>query len=117
MKSDAERGVHEARARRDEALARSWAASRIPRTEVTKKLWDYIKKNKLQDAKEQAEHQRRRKALKAVFGGKKQVTMFEMTKLVGKHLKVVRSLPTRQRRTAEGEHASFGRDLFLIASA
>jgi upstream activation factor subunit UAF30 len=58
----------------------------IPRTEVTKKLWAYIKKNKLQDAK----NKRMIKAddtLKAVFGGKSSVNMFEMTKLVGKHLK------------------------------
>jgi upstream activation factor subunit UAF30 len=58
----------------------------IPRTEVTKRLWAYIKKNKLQDAK----NKRMIKAddtLKAVFGGKSSVNMFEMTKLVGKHLK------------------------------
>ncbi len=57
----------------------------IPRTEVTKRLWAYIKKNKLQDAK----NRRMIKAdaaLKPVFGGKGQVNMFEMTKLVGKHL-------------------------------
>ncbi|MEO6237741.1 MAG: SWIB/MDM2 domain-containing protein, partial [Vicinamibacterales bacterium] len=57
-----------------------------PRTEVTKKLWAYIKKNKLQDAK----NRRNIKAddnLKAVFGGKAVVNMFEMTKLVSKHLK------------------------------
>jgi upstream activation factor subunit UAF30 len=58
----------------------------IPRTEVTKRLWAYIKKNKLQDAK----NKRMIKAdaaLKPVFGGKATVNMFEMTKLVGKHLK------------------------------
>ena len=58
----------------------------IPRTEVTKKLWEYIKKNKLQDAK----NRRMINAdanLATVFGGKKQVSMFEMTKLVNKHLK------------------------------
>ena len=58
----------------------------IPRTEVTKRLWAYIKKNKLQDAK----NKRMIKAdgtLKAVFGGKATVNMFEMTRLVGKHLK------------------------------
>jgi upstream activation factor subunit UAF30 len=58
----------------------------LPRTEVTKKLWVYIKKNKLQDSKNRrminADD-----ALKTVFGGKKQVSMFEMTKLVAKHLK------------------------------
>jgi chromatin remodeling complex protein RSC6 len=58
----------------------------IPRTEVTKKLWAYIKKNGLQDAK----NRRMINAddtLKKVFGGKSSVNMFEMTKLVGKHLK------------------------------
>ena len=57
----------------------------IPRTEVVKKLWAYIKKNKLQDTK----NKRNINAddnLKAVFGGKGTVTMFEMTKLVSKHL-------------------------------
>jgi upstream activation factor subunit UAF30 len=58
----------------------------MPRTEVTKKLWAYIKRKKLQDSKNRrminADD-----ALKAVFGGKKQVSMFEMTKLVSKHLK------------------------------
>jgi len=58
----------------------------MPRTEVTKKLWGYIKKHKLQDSKNRrminADD-----ALKSVFGGKKQVSMFEMTKLVNKHLK------------------------------
>ena len=61
-------------------------AKPIPRTEVTKKLWAYIKKNGLQDAK----NKRMIKAdapLKTVFGGKAAVNMFEMTKLVGKHLK------------------------------
>jgi upstream activation factor subunit UAF30 len=57
----------------------------LPRTEVTKKVWDYIKKNKLQD-----EANRRMinadDKLKAVFGGKKQVSMFEMTKLISNHL-------------------------------
>lgn len=67
------------------ALAEVIGAKPIPRTEVTQKLWVYIKKNGLQDAKN------RRMinadpALKAVFGGKSSVSMFEMTKLVGKHL-------------------------------
>ena len=58
----------------------------MPRTEVTKKLWAYIKKNGLQDKKN------KRKinaddALKVVFGGKATVNMFEMTKLVSKHVK------------------------------
>ena len=57
----------------------------IPRTEVTKKLWGYIKKNGLQDKK----NKRMINAddnLKAVFGGKASVNMFAMTKLVSKHL-------------------------------
>jgi chromatin remodeling complex protein RSC6 len=58
----------------------------MPRTEVTKKLWAYIKKNGLQDAKNRRNINADDK-LKPVFGGKKQVSMFEMTKLVSKHLK------------------------------
>ncbi len=58
----------------------------MPRTEVTKKIWDYIKKNKLQDSKNRRNINADEK-LKDVFGGKKQVSMFEMTKLVSKHLK------------------------------
>jgi chromatin remodeling complex protein RSC6 len=58
----------------------------LPRTEVTKKIWDYIKKNKLQDAINRRLINADEK-LKAVFGGKKQVSMFEMTKLVSNHLK------------------------------
>jgi chromatin remodeling complex protein RSC6 len=58
----------------------------MPRTEVTKKLWAYIKKNGLQDAKNKRNINADDK-LKAVFGGKKTVSMFEMTKLVSKHLK------------------------------
>ena len=58
----------------------------MPRTEVTKKLWAYIKRNNLQDKK----NKRMIKAddaLKTVFGGKATVNMFEMTKLVSRHLK------------------------------
>ena len=58
----------------------------IPRTEVTKKIWDYIKKNKLQDSINRRLINADEK-LKQVFGGKKQVSMFEMTKLVSNHLK------------------------------
>jgi upstream activation factor subunit UAF30 len=58
----------------------------IPRTEVTKKLWNYIKKNGLQDAKERRMINADDK-LRAVFGGKSRVSMFEMTKLVNKHMK------------------------------
>jgi upstream activation factor subunit UAF30 len=68
------------------SLAEVVGTKPIPRTEVTKKLWAYIKKNGLQDKK----NKRMIKAddaLKPVFGGKAQVNMFEMTKLVNKHLK------------------------------
>ena len=60
-------------------------AGPMPRTEVTKKIWVYIKKNKLQDAKNRRMINADDK-LKDVFGGKKQVSMFEMTKLVSRHL-------------------------------
>src|SRR5215208_6238778 len=53
----------------------------MPRTEVTKKIWQYIKKNNLQDSKNKRNINADDK-LKEVFGGKKQVSMFEMTKLV-----------------------------------
>ena len=58
----------------------------MPRTDVTKKIWDYIKKNKLQDNINRRLINADEK-LRAVFGGKKQVSMFEMTKLVSNHLK------------------------------
>jgi chromatin remodeling complex protein RSC6 len=58
----------------------------LPRTEVTKKLWDYIKKNKLQDSVNKRNINADDK-LKPIFGGKRQVSMFEMTKLVSAHLK------------------------------
>ena len=67
-------------------LAAVVGAMPLPRTEVTKKIWDYIKKNKLQDAINRRLINADEK-LKAVFGGKKQVSMFEMTKLVSNHLK------------------------------
>jgi chromatin remodeling complex protein RSC6 len=57
----------------------------LPRTEVTKKLWAYIKKNGLQDSKNKRMINADA-ALKAIFSGKGQVSMFEMTKLVSKHL-------------------------------
>jgi chromatin remodeling complex protein RSC6 len=69
-----------------DTLAEVVGSKPIPRTEVTKRLWAYIKKNKLQDQK----NKRMIKAddtLKSVFGGKATVNMFEMTKLVNKHLK------------------------------
>jgi chromatin remodeling complex protein RSC6 len=67
------------------ALARIVGSKPIPRTEVTKKLWQYIKKNKLQDRV----NKRNINAdanLRVVFGGKSTVSMFEMTKLVNRHL-------------------------------
>ncbi len=57
----------------------------MPRTEVVKKLWVYIKKNGLQD-KDNRRNINADANLQAVFGGKKTVNMFEMTKLVSKHL-------------------------------
>ena len=68
------------------ALASVVGSSPMPRTEVTKKIWDYIKKNKLQDAINRRLINADDK-LKAVFGGKGKVSMFEMTKLVSNHLK------------------------------
>jgi chromatin remodeling complex protein RSC6 len=68
-----------------DALAKVVGSKPIPRTEVTKKLWAYIKKNKLQDTV----NKRNINAdanLRVVFGGKSKVSMFEMTKLVNKHL-------------------------------
>jgi chromatin remodeling complex protein RSC6 len=67
-------------------LAAVIGGSAMPRTEVTKKLWAYIKKNGLQDSKNKRMINADDK-LQGVFGGKKQVSMFEMTKLVSKHLK------------------------------
>jgi upstream activation factor subunit UAF30 len=60
--------------------------SPAPRGQITKKLWDYIKKNGLQDSKNRR-NINADATLKAVFGGKSQVSMFEMTKLVSKHIK------------------------------
>jgi chromatin remodeling complex protein RSC6 len=70
----------------DAALSAVVGAKAIPRTEVTKKLWAYIKKNSLQDKKKKTNINADDK-LKVVFGGKKTVTMFEMTKLVSRHVK------------------------------
>ena len=70
----------------DEKLAAVVGASPMPRTELTKKLWAYIKKHGLQDKK----NRRMINAdanLKAVFNGKSQVNMFAMTALVAKHVK------------------------------
>jgi upstream activation factor subunit UAF30 len=70
----------------DAALSAVVGTKAIPRTEVTKKLWAYIKRNSLQDKKKRTNINADDK-LKAVFGGKKTVTMFEMTKLVSRHVK------------------------------
>lgn len=70
----------------DAVLAEVVGGTAIPRTEVVKKLWVYIKKNNLQDAKNKRMINADEK-LGRVFGGKKQVNMFEMTKLISGHLK------------------------------
>ena len=67
-------------------LAAVIGSGSMPRTEVTKKIWGYIKRNGLQDKKNRRNINADDK-LKAVFGGKSSVSMFEMTKLVSKHLK------------------------------
>ena len=66
----------------DDALAKIVGASPIPRTELTKKLWEYIKKNNLQDKK----LIKADAALEAVFNGKKEVDTFELTRLVNTHI-------------------------------
>lgn len=68
-----------------ETLAAVVGPKPLPRTEVTKKLWQYIKKNNLQD-KVQRRQINADDKLKAIFGGRASVSMFEMTKLVSKHL-------------------------------
>lgn len=70
----------------DATLAAVVGSEPLPRGELTKKLWDYIKANGLQDAQKRTQINADDK-LKAVFGGKAQVTMFEMTKLVSAHIK------------------------------
>ena len=68
-----------------DALVKIVGIGPLPRTEITKKLWEYIKKNNLQDAKDKRNINADENLL-AVFDGKNQVSMFEMTKLVNKHL-------------------------------
>ena len=70
----------------DAALSAVVGSKPMPRTEVTKKLWVYIKKNGLQDKKNRR-NINADATLKPVFGGKATVNMFEMTKLVSKHVK------------------------------
>jgi chromatin remodeling complex protein RSC6 len=70
----------------DEKLAKVVGEKPLPRTELTKKLWVYIRKHGLQDPKKRTQINAD-DTLKAVFNGKKQVSMFEMTKLVSGHVK------------------------------
>jgi chromatin remodeling complex protein RSC6 len=70
----------------DAKLAAVVGSKPLPRTELTKKLWAYIKKNGLQDKKQRTQINADEN-LTAVFNGKKKVSMFEMTKLVSKHVK------------------------------
>lgn len=70
----------------DEKLAAVVGATPLPRTELTKKLWEYIKQNNLQDPSKKTQINADDK-LKAVFDGRATVTMFEMTKLVNGHIK------------------------------
>jgi len=70
----------------DEKLALIVGEKPLPRTELTKKLWAYIRTHGLQDKKKRT-FINADPNLKAVFGGKKQVSMFEMTKLVSGHVK------------------------------
>jgi len=69
----------------DATLAAVVGSSPLPRTELTKKLWAYIKKNGLQDKSKRTQINADDK-LKAVFNGKNSVSMFEMTKLVSGHV-------------------------------
>jgi chromatin remodeling complex protein RSC6 len=70
----------------DDKLAAIVGSKPIPRSEITKKVWDYIKKNGLQDKKKRTQINADDN-MRAVFGGKSNVTMFEMTKLVNQHMK------------------------------
>jgi chromatin remodeling complex protein RSC6 len=70
----------------DDKLSLVVGSKPLPRSELTKKLWDYIKKNGLQDKKKRTQINAD-DSLRAVFNGKSQVSMFEMTKLVSGHIK------------------------------
>ena len=70
----------------DDKLAAIVGSKPLPRSELTKKLWDYIKKNGLQDKKKRTQINADT-AMRPVFNGKSQVSMFEMTKLVSGHLR------------------------------
>jgi chromatin remodeling complex protein RSC6 len=67
-------------------LAKVTGSAPLPRTEVVKKLWDYIKKHNLQD-KVNKRNINADETLKPIFGGKTQISMFELASLVSKHLK------------------------------
>jgi upstream activation factor subunit UAF30 len=69
-----------------DSLAAVIGSKPIPRTEIIKKIWDYIKKNKLQDSKNRRMINADEK-LKVVFAGKKQISMFELAKIVNLHVK------------------------------
>jgi len=68
------------------ALAAVVGAKGLPRTQIIKKIWDYIKKNNLQDKKNRRMINADEK-LKVIFGGKGQISMFELAKIVNKHVK------------------------------
>src|SRR5881392_1873503 len=70
----------------DDKLSAVVGSRPLPRTELTKKLWDYIKKHGLQDKKKRTQINAD-DSLRPVFNGKSQVSMFEMTKLVSGHIK------------------------------
>ncbi|MDA8131415.1 MAG: SWIB/MDM2 domain-containing protein [Elusimicrobia bacterium] len=70
----------------NDTLAAVVGAKPMPRTEIVKKMWVYIKKNNLQDKKNKRNINADEKLLK-LFGGKKQVTMFDLAKIIGKNAK------------------------------
>jgi upstream activation factor subunit UAF30 len=70
----------------DAALAAVVGSTPLPRTEVTKKIWEYIRQHNLQDPNDKRTIKADAK-LKAIFDGKDSVSMFELTKLVNSHLK------------------------------
>jgi chromatin remodeling complex protein RSC6 len=70
----------------DEKLAAVVGSEPLPRTEITKRIWDYIKQHKLQDSQNRQRINADDK-LRAIFDGREQVTMFEMTKLVSGHMR------------------------------
>jgi upstream activation factor subunit UAF30 len=81
----AQRGGIAQEVKPDSQLAAVIGSGNVTRAELTKKIWDYIKKNNLQDAQNKRMINADAK-LKPVFGGKDQVSMFEMTKLVNQHV-------------------------------